>query len=150
MNDHEYAATVAWAGSTASGYTTYSREHDVQWSDEVVTLSADAAFRGDASLPNPEQLLVAAASSCQLLSFLAVASLAGVDVVSYRDDATAVMPAASTPTRITRIDLAPRIGVRRADPDVVLRLVREAHDGCYIANSVSADVVVTPTVEVLP
>ena len=33
----------------------------------------DVAFRGDASLPNPEQLLVAAASSCQMLSFLAVA-----------------------------------------------------------------------------
>lgn len=148
MRDHHYAATVAWTGSTSSGYSTYRREHDVQWSDEVLTLSADAAFRGDASLPNPEQLLVAAASSCQLLSFLAVAALAGVDVVSYRDEATAVMPAASVPTRITRIDLAPRISVRRADPDVVVRLVREAHDDCYIANSLSADVVVTPTVEV--
>lgn len=150
MSDHHYAATVAWTGSTASGYAAYSREHDVQWSDEILTLSADAAFRGDASLPNPEQLLVAAASSCQLLSFLAVAALAGVDIVSYRDDATAVMPADTAPTRMTRIDLAPRISVRRADPDDVLRLVREAHDGCYIANSLSADVVVTPTVEALP
>lgn len=150
MSDHHYAAIVAWTGSTASGYAAYSREHDVQWSDEILTLSADAAFRGDASLPNPEQLLVAAASSCQLLSFLAVAALAGVDIVSYRDDATAVMPADTAPTRMTRIDLAPRISVRRADPDDVLRLVREAHDGCYIANSLSADVVVTPTVEVLP
>lgn len=149
MSDHHYAATIAWAGTTASGYAVYRREHDVDWSGEVLTLSADAAFRGDASLPNPEQLLLAAASSCQLLSFLAVASLAGIDVVSYRDEATAVMPAGVIPMRITRIDLAPRIGVKYADQDTVLRLLREAHDGCYIANSTSADVVVTPTVEVL-
>lgn len=149
MRDHHYAATVAWTGSTASGYAAYHREHDVQWADDVLTLSADAAFRGDASLPNPEQLLLAAASSCQLLSFLAVASLAGIDVVSYIDDATAVMPAGDEPMRITRIDLAPRIGVNQAERDTVLRLVREAHDGCYIANSLSVDVVVTPVVEVL-
>lgn len=149
MSDHHYAATVAWTGTTASGYPSYHREHDVQWADEVLTLSADADFRGDASLPNPEQLLLAAASSCQLLSFLAVASLAGIDVVSYRDDATAVMPSGADPMRITRIDLAPRIGVRQADPDTVLRLVEEAHDSCYVANSLSADVVVTPVVEVL-
>ena len=149
MHHHHYSATVAWAGSTASGYAAYSREHDVQWADEILTLSADAAFRGDASLPNPEQLLLASASSCQLLSFLAVAALAGVDVVSYRDDARAVMPADAVPVRITRIDLAPRIEVRHADPDTVLRLVGEAHDGCYIANSLSAEVVVTPSVQVL-
>jgi len=149
MTHHHYAAAIAWSGSTASGYAAYSREHDVQWSDEILTLSADAAFRGDASLPNPEQLLLAAASSCQLLSFLAVASLAGVDVVSYRDDATAVMPADTEPMRITRIELAPRIEVRQADAETVDRLVREAHDGCYVANSLSAEVVVAPTVEVL-
>lgn len=150
MRDHHYSTTIAWTGSTASGYAAYHREHDVQMSEEVVTLSADAAFRGDSSLPNPEQLLLAAASSCQLLSFLAVASLAGVDVVSYQDDATATMPADAVPARITRIDLAPRIGVRGAAPEDVLRLVGEAHDGCYIANSVSAEVIVTPTIEVLP
>lgn len=146
MTEHRYVTTLAWAGTTAGGYTAYDRAHDVECAGEVFTLSADAAFRGDASLPNPEQLVLAAASSCQLLSFLAVAALAGVDVVSYRDEAVAVMPAEATPMRITRIDLAPVIEVRGSDRATVEHLVAEAHEGCYVANSLAADVVVSPNV----
>ncbi|KAA9158963.1 OsmC family peroxiredoxin [Microbacterium lushaniae] len=149
MTDHHYATTLMWTGDTGSGYAGYGRAHDVEFAGDILTLSADAAFRGDASLPNPEQLLLAAASSCQLLSFLAVAARAGVAVLAYRDDATAVMPAAPAPMRITRIHLAPRIQVRDADAAAVRRLVRDAHEGCFVANSLTADVVVVPVVEVV-
>ena len=149
MTDHRYETTLAWSGSTASGYRSYTRAHDVALGDDILTLSADAAFRGDASLPNPEQLLLAAASSCQLLSFLALAARAGLDVVSYRDDAAAVMPADAEPLRITRIDLAPHVEVRGAHADDVARLLHEAHHGCYVANSLSAQVVLAPTVDVV-
>ena len=111
-------------------------------------LSADAAFRGDPRLPNPEQLLLAAASSCQLLSFLAVAALAGVDVLAYEDSAEAVMPADDQPMRITQIRLRPHIVVASGmELDVVRHLVEQAHDGCYIANSLRAEVIVDPRVE---
>jgi len=50
-------------------------------------------------------LVVLAASSCQLLSFLAVAARARIDVVDYQDDAEGEMPEAVTPMRITRIVL---------------------------------------------
>ena len=149
MTDHHYATTLMWTGDTGSGYAGYGRAHDVQIGGDIVTLSADAAFRGDASLPNPEQLLLAAASSCQLLSFLAVAARAGVAVLAYRDDATAVMPAGTTPMRVTRVHLAPRIEVRGVDAAVVRRLVHDAHDACFVANSLSAEVVVVPEVEVV-
>jgi organic hydroperoxide reductase OsmC/OhrA len=101
---------------------------------------------------NPEQLVVMAASSCQLLSFLAVAARAGVDVVGYEDDAVGVMPADVSPQRITRIELRPRITVTaQAGPDpagVVAPLVHQAHDECYVANSLTAEVRVDPTVVV--
>ncbi|QEW01927.1 OsmC family protein [Microbacterium lushaniae] len=149
MTDHHYATTLMWTGDTGSGYAGYGRAHDVEFAGDILTLSADAAFRGDASLPNPEQLLLAAASSCQLLSFLAVAARAGVAVLAYRDDATAVMPAVPAPMRITRIHLAPHIQVRDADAAAVCRLVHDAHEGCFVANSLTADVVVAPVVEVV-
>jgi len=149
MTVHQYQSILAWSGTTAGGYAAYDRTHDIECAGEIFTLSADPAFRGDASLPNPEQFLLAAASSCQLLSFLAVAALAGIDVVSYRDEAMAVMPADSPPMRITRIDLAPEIEVRGSDRATVEHLVAEAHDGCYVAHSLRADVVVRPTVRVL-
>src|SRR5439155_19509231 len=115
----------------------------------VLSLSSDAAFRGDGKLLNPEQLLVAAASSCQLLSFLAIAARSGVDVRSYRDDAEAVMPDDEEPMRITKIVLRPAVVVAAGVPEErVLRIVEKGHEECYIANSLSAEVVVEPTIRV--
>ena len=61
-------------GSTAAGYESYDRAHlgAVPPSLSEIELSADPVFRGDPQRCNPEQLLVLAAASCQLLSFLAV------------------------------------------------------------------------------
>jgi organic hydroperoxide reductase OsmC/OhrA len=111
-------------------------------------LSADPAFHGDAALPNPEQLLLAAASSCQLLSFLAVAARAGVEVIDYHDEATAIMPLRVRPMRITEIVLSPTVTVRLADPATVVRLMHEAHAGCFIAHSLTASIEMDITVEV--
>ena len=150
---HTYFARVEWSGSTGAGYRGYPRAHTA-WTPpatEGFDLSADPHFRGDADLPNPEQLLVLAASSCQLLSFLAVAARGGVDVVGYADDATGDMPDDVAPQRITRIVLRPRVTVRAgSDVSVVERMVHEAHDQCYIANSLTTDVVLEPTIEVAP
>jgi len=150
MTVHQYSTALSWEGSTGAGYRAYGREHDVQVSEEIITLSADSAFRGDASLPNPEQLLLAAASSCLLLSFLAVAAQQGVDAVRYDDDATAFMPMDEQPARITRIELSPKITVRGTEAARVVELLHEAHAGCYIANSMTAEATIAPTVEVLP
>ena len=75
---HLYSSRIAWSGSTAVGYDAYDRRHAGAMPRDGITvpLSADSAFGGDPALPNPEQLLVLAAASCQLLSFLAVAARA--------------------------------------------------------------------------
>ncbi|PZS32371.1 MAG: osmotically inducible protein OsmC [Pseudonocardiales bacterium] len=147
---HRYESHLVWQGSTGVGYAGYPREHRVLTppSGTELRLSADPAFRGDPALPNPEQLLLAAASSCQLLSFLALAALAGVDVVAYEDDAEAVMPEDQTPVRITRIVLRPQIVVAAGvDIDQVRQLVSQAHDTCYVANTLNAEVVIEPAIE---
>jgi len=159
---HTYLARVEWSGSTGAGYRAYPRAHTA-WTPPATDgfdLSADPHFRGDPDLPNPEQLLVLAASSCQLLSFLAVAARGGVDVVSYEDDATGEMPDDLVPQRITRIVLRPRVRVAPhgpAGPDAgpvdtatVERMLHEAHEQCYVANSLTTEVVVEPRIEVAP
>ncbi len=149
MPDHTYRAQVRWSGSTGAGYTAYPRAHSawVPPATEGLDLSADPHFRGDADLPNPEQLLVLAASSCQLLAFLAVAARYPVDVVGYEDDATGEMPADAVPVRLTRITLRPVVTVAgRVEDDVVVRLLHDAHGECYIANSLTTDVVLEPQV----
>jgi len=150
MATHQYSTRLSWDGSTGDGYRAYGRAHDVELAGGTLPVSADPAFRGDESLTNPEQLLLAAASSCQLLSFLAVAALAKIDVLAYEDEATAVMPDATEGMRITEIVLRPRITVRRGDEPTVAQLVEKAHHQCFVANSLNTDVRVEPTVEVVP
>jgi organic hydroperoxide reductase OsmC/OhrA len=149
MPGHEYRARVEWKGSTGVGYRGYPRAHS-GWTPpaaEGLDLSADPHFGGDSDLPNPEQLLVLAASSCQLLSFLAVAARAGVDVVGYQDDAVGEMPDGVVPQRITRITLRPRVTVGGAVDEAAVRtLLHRAHDECYIASSLTTEVVLEPVV----
>ena len=151
-HEHIYTATCAWSGSTAEGYEAYTRAHRATAPPATTSLdlTSDPAFRGDPTLVNPEQLLVLAASSCQLLSFLAVAARARIDVVDYGDEGIGVMPEEPKPLRITRIDLHPRITVRGEVPDERLRhLCEVAHNECFIANSLTTEIVVHPTFECL-
>ena len=148
---HTYLARVEWSGSTGAGYRAYPRAHTAYTppASDGFDLSADPHFRGDPDLPNPEQLLVLAASSCQLLSFLAVAARGGVDVVAYEDDAVGEMPDDVVPQRITRIVLRPRVRVAAgAEVAAVERMLHVAHGQCYISNSLTTEVLLQPTVEV--
>jgi organic hydroperoxide reductase OsmC/OhrA len=145
---HRYSAVVSWTGSTGAGYDAYDRAHQASAppAAAVLTLASDPAFRGDPSLLNPEQLLVLAASSCQLLSFLAVAARARIDVVAYEDRAEGEMPEDDKPVRLTRIVLRPRISVAGDVAEERLdHLSDVAHRECFIANSLNTEVLVEPT-----
>jgi organic hydroperoxide reductase OsmC/OhrA len=104
--------------------------------------------KGDPAVLNPEQLLLMAASSCQMLWFLHLASKARIDVVAYEDEAEALMPEDEQPVRITEITLRPRITVDGdAAEERVRRLVEQAHGHCFIANSLNSRMTIEPTVE---
>jgi organic hydroperoxide reductase OsmC/OhrA len=148
---HRYHATCHWTGDTAMGYESYDRAHTCSAppvSTELM-LSADPAFLGHPGKLNPEQLVVVAVSSCQLLSFLAIAARARVQVVEYDDHAEAEMPEDNKPMRLTKLTLRPRIvvgpGVKE---ERILKLTEMAHTQCYISNSLSTEIVVEPTVEI--
>lgn len=146
---HAYRTQVSWSGSTGVGYDAYGRTHDLRVEPGVhqMAMSADPAFGGDAALTNPEQLLLAAASSCQLLSFLAVAARSRVDVLAYADAAEAIMPEDVTPMKITRIVLRPVIVVASGtDHDRVRRIVRLAHEACFIARTLDTEMIIEPTI----
>lgn len=148
MSTHSYVVALSWTGSTTD-YRSYDRSHEVTANGNRMPLSADPAFRGDPQLMNPEVLLVAAASSCQLLSLLAVAARAKVDVISYQDDAMGEMPENVSPVHVTRIVLRPRVRVRGASEERVRELLHVAHEQCYIANSLKTRIDLEPNVEVV-
>ena len=148
---HRYETRCRWRGSTGDGYAAYSRTHTAGATPAAaeLTLASDPAFRGDPALLNPEQLLVISASSCQLLSFLAIAARAGVVVLEYDDAAEGTMPEDEEPVRITEIVLRPRIVVGPGtDAERVLAFCDQAHRECYVANSLRTEVRLEPEIVV--
>lgn len=152
MSDHRYETRLHWTGSTGVGWEDYDREHSVSAppaGPEIRLTTGEE--KGDPAVLNPEQLLVMAASSCQMLWFLHLAAKARIDVVTYDDEASALMPESSEPTSITEIILRPRIVIQgEAAEERVLRLVSTAHEHCYIANSLKSDMRIEAAIEVRP
>jgi len=148
MARHRYQTELRWQRNAADDLD-YSRDHELHLppTSMVLHISSDKAFKGDPLKPNPEQLLVAAASSCQFLSFIYVAHLANVTVTRYRDTATGVLDLIAKPARIVSITLRPEVAFAEEPPDDVLpALCEEAHRLCYIGNSLNVEIYVEPRI----
>ena len=144
-------ARLEWDGSTGDGYRVYPRAHTATAppASASLELSADPHFRGDASLLNPEQLIVLAASSCQMLSFLALAARKHLTVVRYTDEATGYLSEDLRKASIELIELNPVIHVAEGTDEAFVReLVEQGHEECYIANSLRSTITITPTIVV--
>ncbi|TDQ54694.1 OsmC family protein [Actinorugispora endophytica] len=150
--EHHYDVRVRWTGNTGSGTTSYrgyERSHDIEAPGKpLLEGSADASFHGDESRWNPEELLLAALSQCQMLSYLAVAAAAGVNVLEYTDAATATMvtnPGGSG--QFTEATLRPVVTVADADTvGTAETLHAKAGELCFIARSVNFPVRHEPVV----
>ena len=155
MSDHvhHFACKTTWTGASkgaTSDYATYSREMRVDIDGKPsLTMSGAAVFRGDASLHNPEDLLVAALSTCHALSYLAICSRSGIEVVAYEDEATGKMERKDGKIRFTEVVLKPRVTLRKGDAELVVlasTLHAKAHQECFIASSVNFPVKNDPAV----
>jgi organic hydroperoxide reductase OsmC/OhrA len=149
---NRYETRVHWTGSTGLGWEHYDRTHvaAAPGADQEVRLTTGES-KGDPTILNPEQLVLMAASSCQMLWFLHLAAKARIDVVEYEDSATALIPTDQDPVRITEIALRPRIVVSGDAREArVHKLAGTAHEHCFVANSLNAQMTVRPTVEVSP
>ena len=144
----EHKINLNWKkGDAPFTYDAYTRNHQIIFkNDETVTFSAAAAYKGDASKGDPEDMLVAALSSCHMLSFLAIAAKKKLTVLSYDDEAVGYMEKdAHGKMAITRVQLRPRItwsGDRVPSPEELDNMHDAAHENCFIANSVKTQVTV--------
>ena len=89
----EHRANVSWAREGKPfTYEGYPRIHRWQFGGGVELNGSSAPeYLGDASLPNPEEALVMALSSCHMLTFLAIAARKRLTVDSYEDQAVGHM-----------------------------------------------------------
>ena len=153
---HTYRLTVEWTGNLGAGtatYRGYERAHLIRSAGTPDLVgSSDPAFRGDPARWNPEELLVAALSTCHQLAYLHVAVLAGVVVTAYTDDAVGEMTEdADGGGRFRSVTLHPTVTVTdRSMLEAAQQLHADAHEKCFIASSVDFPVRHEPTVRIEP
>lgn len=148
----EHTATIVWERDGQDfASNRYSRRHDWRFDGGAVVPGSSAPSSvpepmSDPAAVDPEEALVAALSSCHMLFFLALAAKAGFTVDRYEDRASGTLGKREDGrTGMTFVELRPEIsfsGDKRPDADDLARLHHEAHERCYIANSVSFEVVV--------
>lgn len=146
----EHRAWVEWRTDGAFATGRYSRRHLLRFDGgAVVAASPSPAIvaepMADPAGVDPEEALVAAVASCHMLFFLSLAQKEGLEVESYDDAATGTMGRNDEGrVALTRIVLRPQIGFRGEAPaaEALRRLHHDAHERCFIANSLKTEVVV--------
>lgn len=147
----KYVSDVEWALGEGEDFLRgrYSRGHRVRFDGGIdLPASASSHVVGKWAVEeavDPEEMLVAAASSCHMLAFLHVAREDGFVATSYRDHAEGVMESIAPGRQaITRITLHPVIEWQGAAPDAekLAHMHHAAHERCFIANSIRTEVTV--------
>ena len=152
----EYRARVIWDGNRGAGtadYVSYGRGYRVLINDKPDLLgSANVSFRGDRERHDPEDLFLAAVSTCHMLAYLALCARHGVCVVAYEDAPHGqLVHDASGGGRFSEIVLRPRVVVTDKEREqAALALHETAHARCFIANSCRTPIRCEPTVCVQP
>lgn len=144
MSEHHIA--LIWEkGDEPFTYETYPRNHTIDFKNgqERLIVSSSPAYKGDGGKADPEDLLVAALSSCHMLSFLAIAAKKRLTVHSYRDDAVGFLENDNGKLWIARVVLRPKV-VIDADAETLAHIHHSAHQACFIANSVKTQVSLEP------
>ncbi|MBS0570402.1 MAG: OsmC family protein [Proteobacteria bacterium] len=139
-------AKLHWRRGTAGfGKGHYPRAH-VWHFDGGATVHASAspdivpAPWSDASAVDPEEAFVAALASCHMLWFLSLASAKGFVVDSYEDEAVATMreiaPGKPMVAEVVLRPCATFDSAHAATREQLDALHHEAHERCFLANSV--------------
>jgi organic hydroperoxide reductase OsmC/OhrA len=148
----QHTAYISWknpGGEFLKGR--YSREHT--WTfDGGLTIAASPSpsviptpWSNPANV-DPEEALVASISSCHMLTFLWLASKAGLIVESYEDHSVGTMVKNERGVYwVNKVTLKPIIiwrGENIPDALKIENLHHKAHEECFIANSVKTEIVV--------
>jgi organic hydroperoxide reductase OsmC/OhrA len=143
---HVYPLTLSWRGSTADA--DYTRNAEASAAGKItLPVSSAPEYAGDPARWNPEDLLGSALATCHMLTFLALASKAKLEVTAYEDRAEAVLDTVGKVTSVAEIRLRPTIRVARGTSAAkVVELFEKAHKYCFVANSIKSKVLMEPRV----
>lgn len=123
----------------------FSRDHQIIFgSGQAIEASSAPEYKGNPAMVNPEESLLAALSSCHMLTFLAIAHLKRLPVKSYEDSAVAELGKRDNgKLAVTYMQLNPNVefmdGVE-VSRETLEKMHEKAHANCFIANSLDCEV----------
>ena len=145
-----YTAEVLWLrGEQDFLSNRYSRRHLLRFDGGVEIPGSSSPHvvpvpMSDAAAVDPEEAFVASLSSCHMLWFLSIAAKCKFCVDRYFDAATGVMEKnAAGKLAMTVVTLKPQVhfsGERLPTKAQIEQMHHQAHEECFIANSVKTDV----------
>ncbi len=146
----KHTATVSWERD-GEEFTDnrYSRAHTWLFDGGAEVRASSSPHivpepMSEAAAVDPEEAFVASLASCHMLWFLAIASKRGFVVDSYRDQPSGTMGRDSEGrTAMTELVLRPQVefgGEQAPTKEQLDEMHHEAHDKCFIANSVKTNV----------
>lgn len=146
----EYKATIAWQrGGAKFTDGRYPRAHRWRFDGGVEVPASSSphvvpAPLSDPAAIDPEEAFVASLSSCHMLTFLYVAFKRGFVIEEYRDEAVGTL-AKNTAGRMAMTVVTLRPAIRFAGDKLpteadLAAMHHQAHDECFIANSVTTEV----------
>lgn len=152
--DREYRLHLSWEGNRGTGTSgprEFSRASTLHAAGKAsIPVSADVPFRGDRDRWNPEELLLGALAECHMLSYFYVATRRGFIVEEYSDDPLGYLREDGRGSgAFSRAVLRPRVRIAHADGLAAARAGHtEAHELCFIANSLAFPVEIEADVTV--
>jgi len=141
-NTHFYDTEVGWMGARR-GYLRSSADLP------VLEVASPPEFQGHEHTWTPEHLFVASVNSCYMATFVAIAELSKLDVVSFMSTAVGKLEKTEgRGYRITEIVLRPKLVIRfESDAERAQRILEKAERNCLISNSINTDVTLEPEID---
>ncbi len=134
-----YRTSVAWKSERQGTLNSEGKPE--------IAISSPPEFKGIPGVWTPEDFLVAAVEICTMSTFLAFGTRKGIPLKSYKSSAEGLLENVEGKYKFTKVIVKPEIVVEQSwTKEQVEEIVHQAHENCLIANSLTAKVIIEPTI----
>jgi organic hydroperoxide reductase OsmC/OhrA len=110
-----------------------------------IVVGSPPEFKGEPDVWAPEELLVGSLNTCMMLTFLTLAQRQGLTPVGYESEAEGLLDNVEGKYHITEVTIRPRVTLKsEAELELARKSMESVDAHCFIANSISARITLTP------
>jgi organic hydroperoxide reductase OsmC/OhrA len=150
MDSHTYNVDISWNKDRRGMMCSPELLQENDQRGGCIEVATPPEFpKGISGVWSPEHLFTASVSSCLMTTFLAVAENSKLAFTSFRCSSKGKLEQVEGKWMMTEVVLEPVVVVsEEKDVDRALRVLQKSEANCLISNSIKANVVMKPVVEV--